>query len=48
MFSTLLKSTIYRVAVTHCELHYEGSCAIGENLLEVVSDVHYRVPVPTF
>ena len=24
MFRTLLKSKIHRVAVTHCELHYEG------------------------
>lgn len=28
MFRTLLKSKIHRVAVTDCELHYEGSCAI--------------------
>ncbi|WP_137895678.1 aspartate 1-decarboxylase [Ramlibacter sp. 2FC] len=34
MFRTLLKSKIHRAAVTHCELHYEGSCAIDENLLE--------------
>jgi aspartate 1-decarboxylase len=33
MFRTLLKSKIHRAAVTHCELHYEGSCAIDENLL---------------
>ena len=33
MFHTLLKSKIHRVAVTHCELHYEGSCAIDEDLL---------------
>jgi aspartate 1-decarboxylase len=34
MFRTLLKSKIHRVAVTHCELHYEGSCAIDEDLLD--------------
>ena len=34
MLRTLLKSKIHRVAVTHCELHYEGSCAIDEDLLE--------------
>lgn len=34
MFRTLLKSKIHRAAVTHCELHYEGSCAIDENLLD--------------
>ncbi len=33
MFRTLLKHKIHRVAVTHCELHYEGSCAIDEDLL---------------
>jgi len=37
MFRTLLKSKIHRVAVTHCELHYEGSCAIDERLLEAAN-----------
>ncbi len=37
MLRTLLKSKIHRVAVTHCELHYEGSCAIDENLLEAAN-----------
>ena len=37
MFRTLLKSKIHRAAVTHCELHYEGSCAIDENLLEAAN-----------
>jgi aspartate 1-decarboxylase len=39
MFRTLLKSKIHRVAVTHCELHYEGSCAIDENLLDAANIV---------
>jgi aspartate 1-decarboxylase len=39
MFLTLLKSKIHRVAVTHCELHYEGSCAIDEDLLEAANIV---------
>jgi len=30
----MLKSKIHRASVTHCELHYEGSCAIDEDLLE--------------
>lgn len=34
MFRHLLKSKIHRATVTHCELHYEGSCAIDDNLLE--------------
>jgi len=37
MFRTLLNSKIHRVAVTHCELHYEGSCAIDENLLDAAN-----------
>lgn len=34
MQRTLLKSKLHRVTTTHSELHYEGSCAIDENLLE--------------
>jgi aspartate 1-decarboxylase len=37
MFRTLLKSKIHRVAVTQCELHYEGSCAIDEDLMEAAN-----------
>jgi aspartate 1-decarboxylase len=37
LFRTLLKSKIHRVAVTHCELHYEGSCAIDESLLDAAN-----------
>ena len=37
MFRTLLKSRIQRVAVTPCELHYEGSCAIDEDLLNAAN-----------
>jgi aspartate 1-decarboxylase len=37
MFRTLLKSKIHRVTTTHAELHYEGSCAIDENLLEAAN-----------
>lgn len=39
MYRTLLKSKIHRVKVTQCELHYEGSCAIDENLLEAADIV---------
>ncbi len=39
MFRYLLKSKIHRVAVTHCELHYEGSCAIDEDLLDAADIV---------
>jgi aspartate 1-decarboxylase len=35
----MLKSKIHRVTVTQCELHYEGSCAIDENLLEAAGIV---------
>ncbi|QCB44621.1 aspartate 1-decarboxylase [Hydrogenophaga sp. PAMC20947] len=39
MFRTLLKSKIHRVAATQCELHYEGSCAIDEDLLDAANMV---------
>ena len=34
MMRTLLKSKLHRVTVTRTELHYEGSCAVDESLLE--------------
>lgn len=37
MFRTLLKSKIHRATVTQCELHYEGSCAIDEDLLDAAN-----------
>jgi aspartate 1-decarboxylase len=39
MQRTMLKSKIHRVTVTHAELHYEGSCAIDETLLDA-ADIH--------
>jgi aspartate 1-decarboxylase len=35
----MLKSKLHRATVTHSELHYEGSCAIDEALLEA-ADIH--------
>jgi aspartate 1-decarboxylase len=37
MFRTLLKSKIHRATVTHCELHYEGSCGIDEDLMDAAN-----------
>ena len=37
MLRTLLKSKIHRACVTHCELNYEGSCAIDEDLLDAAN-----------
>jgi aspartate 1-decarboxylase len=34
MQRTMLKSKLHRVTVTQAELHYEGSCAIDESLLD--------------
>jgi aspartate 1-decarboxylase len=34
MLRTFLNGKIHRATVTHCELHYEGSCAIDADLLE--------------
>ncbi|WP_243746389.1 aspartate 1-decarboxylase [Zavarzinia compransoris] len=30
----MLQAKLHRVSVTHCELDYEGSCAIDDDLLE--------------
>jgi aspartate 1-decarboxylase len=35
----MLKSKIHRAVVTQCELHYEGSCAIDEDLLDAADIV---------
>ncbi len=34
MHRVMLRAKIHRVTVTQCDLHYEGSCGIDENLLE--------------
>jgi aspartate 1-decarboxylase len=34
MFKTFLHAKIHRATVTHCELHYEGSCGIDQALLD--------------
>lgn len=38
----MLKSKLHRVHVTHSELHYEGSCAIDEELLEAANIFEYE------
>jgi aspartate 1-decarboxylase len=38
----MLKSKLHRVTVTHSELHYEGSCAIDEDLLEAADIKEYQ------
>jgi aspartate 1-decarboxylase len=42
MLRTLLKSKLHRVTVTHAELHYEGSCAIDQNLLDAAGIDEYE------
>lgn len=38
----MLKSKLHRVHVTHSELHYEGSCAIDEELLDAANIREYE------
>jgi aspartate 1-decarboxylase len=38
----MLKAKLHRVHVTHSELHYEGSCAIDDNLLEAADIREYQ------
>jgi aspartate 1-decarboxylase len=42
MTRTMLKSKLHRARVTHSELHYEGSCAIDEGLLEAANIREYE------
>jgi len=42
MTRTMLKSKLHRAHVTHSELHYEGSCAIDETLLEAADIREYE------
>lgn len=42
MQRTMLKSKLHRVTVTHSELHYEGSCAIDETLLDAANIHEYE------
>ncbi|AJP48669.1 aspartate decarboxylase [Rugosibacter aromaticivorans] len=38
----MLKSKLHRVTVTQAELHYEGSCAIDEDLLDAADIEEYQ------
>jgi len=38
----MLKSKLHRVTTTHAELHYEGSCAIDEDLLDAANIREYE------
>ena len=42
MQRTMLKSKLHRVHVTHAELHYEGSCAIDDDLLDAADIKEYQ------
>ena len=42
MQRTMLKSKLHRVTATHADLHYEGSCAIDEDLLEAANITEYE------
>ena len=42
MQRTMLKSKLHRVTATHADLHYEGSCAIDEDLLDAASIREYE------
>lgn len=42
MQRTMLKSKLHRVTVTQADLHYEGSCAIDENLMDAADIREYQ------
>lgn len=39
---TFLKAKLHRGSVTHSELHYEGSCAIDQDLLDAAGIHEYQ------
>lgn len=42
MRSTMLQTKLHRATVTHSELHYEGSCAIDGDLLDLSGIREYQ------
>ena len=42
MQTTMLKCKIHRARATHAELHYEGSCAIDGNLMDLAGLLEYE------
>ena len=42
MQRTMLQSKLHRVTTTHAELHYEGSCAIDDDLLDAADIREYQ------
>ena len=42
MLINLLKSKIHRATVTDCNLHYEGSVGIDQNLMDEVGITHWE------
>lgn len=42
MLRTMLQAKLHRVRVTQSELHYEGSCAIDEDLLDASGIKEYQ------
>lgn len=46
MFLTMMKGKLHRGAVTQCDLHYEGSVSIDQDLLEAANILpHERVDI---
>lgn len=42
MQRVMLRAKIHRATVTQCDLHYEGSCGIDEDLLEAADIVEFE------
>ena len=46
MFLTMMKGKLHRAAVTQCDLHYEGSVSIDQDLIEAAGIIpHERVDI---
>ncbi|MCT8344605.1 MULTISPECIES: aspartate 1-decarboxylase [Photorhabdus] len=42
MLRTMLQGKLHRVKVTQADLHYEGSCAIDQNFMDVAGILEYE------
>ena len=42
MLRTMIQAKLHRVRVTQSELHYEGSCAIDDDLLDAAGIMEYQ------
>ncbi len=48
MIRTMLQGKLHRVKVTHADLHYEGSCAIDQDMKVLAPLIRIFLTQPVF